>query len=177
MKSEVYALAINQNQNWENPDNLYESAMIVKKDTGEKVISVFYCKRAYQKLGYHFGVFKLEDGEIAIIHDDLYLGLSNTNDRAFEAMLMHETGHFINGDFDEQIDNAEIKNRRKNAVLSNSVDPKELAADQFAVEHCGKNAVMQMLDYLIATRRKRNTADGKDAIKEMELRKQAVKRL
>lgn len=32
MKSEVYALAINQNQNWENPDNLYESAMIVKKD-------------------------------------------------------------------------------------------------------------------------------------------------
>lgn len=36
---------------------------------------------------------------------------------------------------------------------------------------------MQMLDYIIATRKKRNTADGKEAIKELELRKQAVKRL
>ncbi len=40
MKSDVYDVAINENQSWNDPDCLYESARIVKKDTGEKVVSI-----------------------------------------------------------------------------------------------------------------------------------------
>lgn len=177
MKSEVYAIAINQIQNWDDPDAIYEAARIIKKDTGEIVISVYYWKNAYKSLGYHFGVFRFSETEIGIVHDHLYFDLSNRNVNAFDAMLMHEVGHYINGDLDENFSGDEVRRDRVLEILKGNVDPKELAADRFAVEHCGKNAVMQMLDNIIATRKKRNTTDGAIAIKELELRKQAVKRL
>lgn len=177
MKSDTYDIAINQIQNWENPDLLYEAARIVKKDTGDSIISVYYCKNAYQKFGYHFGLMRLNENEIGVVHDDLYLNLSNTNVNAFDALLMHEVGHYINGDMDNQIDDLEIRQERVLQILKGKVAPNELEADRFAVEHCGKNAVMQMLDIVIATRKKRNTADGEIALKELELRKQAVKRM
>ena len=177
MKSEVYDIAINENQAWNDPNRLYESARIVRKDTGEKVISVFYCKNAYRKLGYHFCAHRLNEDEIGIVFDDMYLNVSNTNARAFEALLMHEAGHLINGDFESDIDRDKASQMRVIEILQGKVSSNELAADRFAVEHCGKNAVMQMLDIVIATRKKRNTADGEIALKELELRKQAVKRM
>ena len=177
MKSDVYDVAINENQSWNDPDCLYESARIVEKNTGEKVVSVFYCKNAFQKLGYHFCAHRLSDDEIGIVFDDLYLNVSNTNARAFEALLMHEVGHLFNGDFDSDTDRDEASQERIIEILKGKVASNELAADRFAVEHCGKNAVMQMLDIVIATRKKRNTADGEIALKELELRKQAVKRI
>lgn len=120
---------------------------------------------------------RLNENEIGVVHDDLYLNLSNTNVNAFDALLMHEVGHYINGDMDNQIDDLEIRQERVLQILKGKVAPNELEADRFAVEHCGKNAVMQMLDIVIATRKKRNTADGEIALKELELRKQAVKRM
>ena len=177
MKSDIYDIAINVNQSWNDPDCLYEFAWIVNKSTGEKVVSVFYCKNACQKFGYHFGVYRLIDDEIGIVFDDLYLNVSNTNARAFEAMLMHEVGHLVNGDFDSKIEDDAVSQERVIAILGGYVAPNELAADRLAVEHCGKNAVMQMLDIVMSTRIKRNTADGELALKELELRKKAVKRM
>ena len=77
MKSEVYAIAINQNQSWNDPDVFYEAARIIKKDTGETVISVFYCKNAYKKTGYHFLSMRFDNNTPGIVHDDLYIDLSN----------------------------------------------------------------------------------------------------
>lgn len=177
MKSDVYDVAINENQSWDDPDCLYESARIVNKTTGEKIVSVFYSKNAFQKLGYHFCAQRISEDEIGIVFDDLYLGVSNTNAHAFEALLMHEVGHLVNGDFVSGMDHDEASQERIIELLKGKVSSKELAADRFAVEHCGKNAVMQMLDIVIATRKKRNTPDGEMALKELELRKQAVKRI
>ncbi len=177
MKSDIYDIAINVNQSWNDPNYLYEYARIVKKDTGEKIVSVFYSRNAYQAFGYHLSAQRLSDDEIGIVLDDLYLNISNTNPRAFEAMLMHEAGHIANGDFDIDTDRDEISRERMIEILKGKAAPNELAADRFAVEHCGKNAVMQMLDIIIATRKKRNTSDGEIALKQLELRKQAVKRI
>lgn len=177
MKSDTYVVAINENQYWDDPNCLYELARIVRKNTGEKIISAFYCKNAYQKLGYHFCVHRLSDDEIGIVLDDLYLNVSNTNFHAFEALLMHEVGHFVNGDFESDLDRDEASQIRVAETLKGKVASNELAADRFSVEHCGKNAVMQMLDIVIATRKKRNTEDSEIALRELELRKQAVKRL
>ena len=122
-------------------------------------------------------MIRLNENEIGIIHDDLYINLSNTDVNAFDAMLMHEVGHFLNGDLDKDRDDAEIRQERVIEILKGIVAPEELAADRFAVEHCGKNAVIRMLDTVIETRKRRQTADGLIALKELELRKQAVKRL
>lgn len=177
VKSKEYAILINQCQNWDDPDVMYEAARIIKKDTGEKVISVYYWKNAYKSLGYHFGACRLSEDEVGIVHDHLYFDLSNKNVNAFDAMLMHELGHYINGDLDKSYSGDEIMQDRLLAIMKGTVVSTELAADMFAVEHCGKNAVMQMLDNVIAMRKKRNTADLEIALKEFELRKQAVKRL
>ena len=176
MKSKVYAIAINQCQNWDDPDAIYEAARIIKKDTGEIVIGAYYCKNAYQIFGYHFCVQQMNENLIGIVFDDVYLGLTNTNPREFEAMLMHEVGHLVNGDFDKERDNNAIRQERESMIQQGKVMPVELAADRFAVEHCGKNAMIRMLDIVISTRKIRDPFDI-FAIKELELRKQAVKRM
>ena len=177
MKSMVYDIAINTNQTWTDSNCLYEIARIVKKDTDDIVIRVYYCRNAYQKLGFHTSTQRINAEEICIVLDDLYIDLAITNSSAFEAMIMHEVGHLVNGDFDAEIGTNEIKRERAIEILKGKVMPNELAADRFAVEHCGKNAVMKMLDIIMSTRKKRNTADGEIAIRELELRKQAVKRI
>lgn len=177
MKSDIYTVAVNENQNWDDPNRPYEVMRIIKKDTGEKVISAFYCKNAYQKIHYHFCACQVSDNEMGIVFDDLYLNIANTNSNVFDALLMHEVGHFIHGDLDKDFNREEAWQERVLQIMKGKVADNELAADSFAVEHCGKNAVMKMLDIVIETRKKRNTPDGEIAIKELELRKQAVKRM
>jgi TPR repeat protein len=114
---------------------------------------------------------------LGIIFDDLYLDLAASRQNVFEAMLMHEVGHMVNKHFDTEESSKEAMLKRSQYISMGKVDPKELDADRFAVEHCGKNAVMQMLDHMISVRRSRNTFDSPIAIMEAELRKRAVMRL
>lgn len=156
---------------------VYETARVVKKATSEEVVSIFYCKNAYRHYGYHFCLQRINEDIVGIVFDDLYLGLTNTNPRAFEAMVMHEVGHLVNGDMERQLSTSEIKRERELDILRGKIPANERAADCFAVEHCGKSAVIQMLDIMNAVRKKRNTVDLALALTELELRKQAVKKM
>ena len=83
----------------------------------------------------------------------------------------------INGDYDKTDDDHGIRVNRIQQVMNGVVAAEEAAADAFAVQHCGKSTVIAMLDYVIQKRKQRNTMDGMIAIRELELRKNAVKRL
>lgn len=90
---------------------------------------------------------------------------------------MYETSHLVNGNFESLISmEAAMKNREK-LVGQNRVAEEELLADRFAVEQCGKETVLAMLDHLIATRIKRGYGLNDVGIIETGLRKQAVNRL
>ena len=175
MKNDIYELVVNHNKPGDDSDKAYEVMRIFRRDTGEIAARVFYCKNSYRLNGYHFYTRPIDDNEVGIIFDDLYLDMTNNKPREFEAMLMHELGHMINGDLDVN-NHIDLREERIINILNGIVDPKELAADRFAVEHCGKNAVIRMLDHIIAIRKRRNTVDGLIAIKELELRKQAAQR-
>ncbi len=177
MKSDFYDISVNQIRPGNDPDRLYEVIRIVEKESEKTVVSAFYCKNAYKLYGQHFFIRQLDDEELGIIFDDLHLSLVASRQNVFEAMLMHEVGHMVNKHFDIEKSSDEVMRERCNFILLGKVDPNELSADRFAVEHCGKNAVMQMLDHLISIRKERNTVDGSIAIREMELRKKAIMRL
>lgn len=62
-------------------------------------------------------------------------------------------------------------------IAHNQVAEEELLADRFAVIQCGKNAVNRMLDYLIQSRKQRGYGSNDPGIIEIQLRKNAVKRI
>ncbi len=177
MKSDKFFLQIIQKKPGDNPNNAYEMIRVIEKETGKVITIAYYCKNAYQLFGYHFNSGSLNENETGIVFDDLYADLMNTNPKEFEAMLMHEVGHLINGDLDAEKSDDEIVEERLLGIISGKVDTKELAADRFAVEHCGKNAVLRMLDHVMMTRKNRHTTDEALALRELELRKQAVIRM
>jgi hypothetical protein len=53
----------------------------------------------------------------------------------------------------------------------------ERRADLFAVRYVGKSVFIRSMDYMIEQRKRRNDAAVNVAIREFELRKQAVKNL
>jgi len=63
-----------------------------------------------------------------------------------KVVLMHEIGHYYNGDVDKAEDNGD--DRRREYVLQNNVCPKEIKADAFAVKYLGKDTVITGLQEL-----------------------------
>ncbi len=177
MKSNEYEILYNTNQPG-TENKAYEIGRVIDRRT-ERIITVLaFNANAYSTLHYHFGIHS--PGyftEIDIIMDDTYYPLISSSPSIFEALTMHEVGHLVNGDFDLQRDEYETSDNRAKQVLAGKVASEELAADAFAVYHCGKSAVISMLDYIIQRRKKTNTINDFLAIKELELRKKAVKKL
>lgn len=179
MKSKKYKLLKCMDPLGDDPEAFYEAGRIDDVVENTTVIKIFYCKSAYSSFGYHMGLLPPGIFDMySILVDDLYLPLLDNKPYVFEAMVMHELGHLISGSAEEdKRSDEQIRSERILNILKGKVAQEELEADKFAVDHCGKNAVMQMLDNTISTRKKRNTADGAIAIRELELRKSAVKRL
>ena len=89
-----------------------------------------------------------------------------------KVVLMHEIGHYQNGDVTMDDDNSD--ERRSKLVANDEVCPKEIKADAFAVEYLGKETVIDGLKEL----QRRILADFADydeesvkiSIKEIEIR-------
>lgn len=63
-----------------------------------------------------------------------------------QVVLMHEIGHYYNSDIGNNGDNSD--DRRRNLVTQNKVCPKEIKADEFAIEYLGKDIVILGLETL-----------------------------
>lgn len=161
-----------------DPNVRTEIGYVEELATQKKILSIVYCRNNYLWTGQHTLIMnngQYCDYEVHL--DDLYYGLLEQNESVFEAMMMHETGHLVNGDFESLISMEVAMKNREKLVRQNRVAEEELLADRFAVEQCGKETVLAMLDHLIATRIKRGYGLNDVGIIEAGLRKRAVNRL
>ena len=76
-----------------------------------------------------------------IISSDVYALLLNEDDDAVFTLL-HETGHFVNGDLDQVCSFEEETNRRIQALEEGTVAADELAADDFAAQYMGPESAL-----------------------------------
>lgn len=96
-----------------------------------------------------------------------------------KVVLMHEIGHYYNGDNEKDEDNSD--DRRRDLVLQNKVCHKEINADAFAVKYLGKETVINGLHDL----QRRILADFADydeesvqiTIKEIDIRISHIEKL
>lgn len=159
-----------------------EIAKIVDLQSGLDAIYIVYEKDLYQTRGYHLCVDIHEDEEReypVAKTDDLHRSCLFNSPDIFFTLMLHELGHFINGDFKREYSNdKEVQDERLNCILAGTVQEQERNADAFAVKQVGKNTFNRTMDYLIRAREKRSNDDSKQlAIMEFELRKKAVKKL
>lgn len=77
--------------------------------------------------------------------EELY-GELKSGEPVAKVVLMHEIGHYYNGDNEKDEDNRD--DRRRELVLQNKVCLKEINADAFAVKYLGKQTVLNGLHEL-----------------------------
>lgn len=158
-----------------------EIGKVVDTDADADVMFVFYQKNLYQARGFHLcvDIFKDKTREFPIARvDDLHRDCLFDNPDVFLAMMLHELAHFRNGDLHDTSRSARaMAEERMQCVMAGCVPEREQKADTFAVECVGKNIVMRSLDYL--KKKRTQTVDNSMVyeIKELELRKKAVRNL
>ena len=148
-------------------------------------VTIFYDKFGYLTIKNRMAIsiHEFPDGSkqpIIRINKD-YRDLMYEKPQIFRALAMHELGHYVNDDLDAiksaGLTSQSVRAERTSLIEQSKVSPEEAAADRFAVENAGKSRFINALDYLIATRRKRNDPAMALAIREFESRKKAVQRL
>lgn len=161
-------------------DDEVEIGKIVDNDTEKDVMYIFYKKNLFKESGYHLTiyVYENEEGEYPVaMTDDLHRSCMFLHPEIFLTLMLHELGHFLNGDFNATETFAttdDVKNDRLRCVLEGRVQEQERKADAFALACVGRNTFMRTIDYLIHQRQKRKDDGMAIAIREFELRKKAA---
>ena len=161
-----------------DPNVMSEIGRIIEMSSNKQIASIVYCKNIYRKNKQHTSM--QEDGaffryEMQI--DDNSYSLLKSDRSIFEAIVMHEIGHLVNGDFDRVLDAQETMRNRILMLAQNKVAEEELLADRFAVMQCGKDTVIRMLAHLIQARQQRGYSSSDIGIIELRMRRIAVKRM
>lgn len=158
-----------------------EIAKVVDTTTNKEILYVYYNKNNYEENGYHINidVYEDESGEYPVANvDDVHRPCLFDDPDVFLSMMLHEYGHYINGDFNQtELTNKQIQEERLRCTRIGRVHEKERRADLVAVRYVGKATFLRSMDYLIERRKRRNDAAGDIAIREFELRKRAVKNM
>ena len=160
-----------------------EVAKIVDTLSGETVMPVIYSKNLYSEARTHLSLYVMEgeNGDYPVGYtDDMHRDCLFEHSDIFLCLMLHELGHFVNGDYsaeDPERTPESIRRERMQSILEGRVQEIEKNADAFAVKHMGKNTYLRSLDYLINNRRQCNDVGMKIAILELELRKKAVKNM
>lgn len=162
-------------------DQIVEIAKIVDTNSSTDVLFVFYDKNAYTKYNYHMaaGLFD-ESGIPSIMIDDEHKDLLYDRPKVFYALMLHELGHYRNGDLEEMAERStqSVLRERRQQLEAGKVFEPELNADAFAVNHVGKSTMIQAIDYMIKKRKERKNDPVKElSLKEFELRKKAISRM
>ena len=173
MISDKYVLKVNQELTGGIPEkNRCLLAELRTKDKGLLCIGISYDKNLRNT---HLA-FTYDMDWYRLAADDRYAELLFTDREAFEALLTHYCGRISlcmpDGDPTGGYDAGE---RRAAMAARGEVDPLILGADSFAAEHCGKDAVIRMLDYCISVEKESFLSEY--TVTELELRKEALSRL
>lgn len=184
-----YELLINEYNKDYHGQDVREIGKVIDITTGKVAIYIYYEKDLFRKQGLHTCIYEYEreDGDYPVeMVDDLHRPTLYEYPDIFLAITLHELGHYVNGDLNEESDDAEAQSNerprvrteeRLKAILAGKVDEHELKADAFAVSKIGKNTFIRSLDHMINMRKKRGDKDMELAIRELELRKKAVKNM
>lgn len=163
-------------------------AYVFDNETNEPVFFVDIIPGCYKRIGKHVcfvGEKEAESPELkghffglAYMSEEYYKTFIVDHIKFGEVMIMHELGHYLNGDHNKITDMSESDDERLQYNLNGQVDPKELKADEFAIRQCGKSAFNSYMDFMIDLRQKRANDPVKElAINEFKLRKEACKKL
>ena len=106
---------------------------------------------------------------LAIVDDTVFL--KEKNNGFLFTSLLHELGHFINGDYNH-VDNNYSK-KRVEMLKQGIVMDEEYKADEFAARECGLNKVIKWLEYMEDNRKHYNASlqNYLLAINEFRMRK------
>ena len=131
--------------------------------------------------GYSMGVLK-QDEVIIIYLDPFYQDLLINKTDIAVALIYHEIGHVINGDFNGNGNPKENCALRTALIQQGIVQPKELNADKYAASIVGTKQMRKALNYLLEYRKKNKTQviflnreAAELGIRELELRINALK--
>ena len=158
-----------------------EIGKVVDTASGADVMYVFYQKNLHQERGFHLcvDIFKDDTREFPIARvDDLHRSCLFENPDVFLAIMLHELGHYVNGDLHDTSRSARaMAEERMQCIMAGTVPEMEHKADAFAVASVGKNTFMRSLDYL--KKKRMETMDNSMVyeVKEFELRKKAARNL
>jgi len=161
-------------------DRRVEIAKIIDLQTGEDALYVVYDKNLFKKIRYHTCLDATDPTceRPVVLIDDLHRACLLDASDVFFTMMLHELGHFLNGDLSlEYSSDKEIREERRKCTVMGTVQEVELKADAFAIKQVGKNTFNRTMDYMIRARKKRNDPGMELAIMELELRKKAAKKL
>jgi len=164
-------------------DEEVEIAKIVDSTSGSDVMYIYYDRNLFRNQGYHtcVGSFECNDGTVLPLAyiDDLHRACLFEHRDLFLCLMLHEMGHFRNGDLDDEQSKTTdtVKDDRMENILNGRVQEAERKADAFAISCVGKNTFMRTMDYLINMRKQRGDKSASLAIKEFELRKKAAQRI
>ncbi len=176
-----YKLLYNENGvDYSGPD-VVEIGKIIDTTTNKDVMYINYERDLYKRRGCHVCIeeYEHEDGDYPVgMTDDLHKSCLFEHPEIFLAIMLHELGHYRNGDlFEEGITTEEVQDLRIQAVLSGKIEEHERKADLFSARCVGKNVFMRAMDYLINQRKQRGDDGMEFAIKEFELRKKAIQNM
>lgn len=182
MADSKYQLYFNTDGENYSGDEVVEIGKIVDASTGSDAMYIYYDRALYRTRKLHVGVEIRQRGDeevpVALV-DDMYRNCLYEQPMVFLALMLHELGHYMNGDlFVKGVDAAQLKREREENIINGVVSEMELKADAFAVKHVGKNTFMRAIDYMIKKRKLRANDPGKEwALREFELRKKSIQRM
>ena len=184
MKDYIMQLNTAYDENYDG-DGPIEIGKIVHKRTQEDVMYLVYDRSDHEKARYRFHVDIYEaddrDNYPVVTMDDYFRKLYYQKSWLFEALAMHELGHFLFGhlapDHYKGMTNDAVMKLRQRYIERGDVMPEESQADAFAVKQCGKRAVRDAIDILIKRRKERGDIGMHLAIKEFEVRKRKIQKL
>lgn len=143
--------------------------------TNKTVITLVFDPNCFDENGYHLCTYS-NGSEDMIVMDSYHFPCYFKDPDVLEALLLHEVGHFSNGDYQNlTIEPSRIKRNRSAKIIHGDVQAHELAADRYAANIIGIPVMIRALDYLSDLRKKRKNDPLKDvALREFELRKKAL---
>lgn len=165
---------------YEGPDTVEVGRFVDLENDEEVVAVVLYREDLEKQYTYRMAATTRTVGgrEIGAIYiNRQYRDLFRNEPGIFRALAFHELGHIMLGHVDrsEREETTRLLMRKRTFAIKNgAVDRRELEADAFAADNVSKRLMERMFDYLVEQRSKRADPDAGLAIREFELRREAL---
>lgn len=148
-------------------------AEVIDTEDNQIILEAFYVLNNLQRYGYSIASGHKGD-KCVVTFDHRYLGYFQKESFIFEPLIMHELGHYLNGDSRRKPDRKKERLERIAVAESGGVSRRESDADDFAVSQVGKKALRRALEYVKKDAIRLGATKDNPGIIEMEKR---IKRL